>query len=60
MASKKKPTKREIESELQRAAHDYDEIRHVLRQRMLWNVASHLGMAPEELEDQWADLTLPV
>lgn len=59
MAAKKekKPTKKQISDELERAARDYNELCHVLHRQMLWNVASHLKMAPEELEEEWGALT---
>lgn len=59
MAAKKtkKPTKVQISTELERAARDYNEICHTLHRQMLWNVASYLKMAPEELEEEWAALT---
>ena len=59
MADKKpkKPTQKQIDKELSQAANDYSELCHVLHEQMLKNVASRLGMEPEELEDDWASIT---
>jgi hypothetical protein len=56
-AKKKKVSKKQISAELQRAARDYQELCLVLHRQALWNVASHLKMAPEELEEEFAALT---
>lgn len=63
MASKKepkepkKPTQAVIDKEMGRAASDYNELVHALHKQCLWNLASRLKMAPEELEEQWAEMT---
>lgn len=56
-AKKKKPTVAQITKELERAARDYNELCHVVHAQVLRNVASHLAMAPEELEEEFAALT---
>lgn len=63
MATKKKIkankelTRKELDAELARAVSDYQEIVHVLHKQCLWNLAGRLGMAPEELEEDWVSLT---
>lgn len=57
MAAKKKLTRKEIDKELAIAVSDYNELMHALHKQCLWNLAGRLGMAPEELEEDWASLT---
>ena len=57
MAAKKRPTKAQISKELERAAREYDELAHAIHQKMLQNVARHLGVSIVEIEEEWAALT---
>lgn len=56
-AAKKRPTQKQIDAELGKAKGDYEELCRAIHKQLLWNVASRLGMAPEELEDDWASIT---
>lgn len=53
----KKPTAKERDKVLRRYVSDYEQAVHALHKQFLWNAASALGMAPEELEEDWATLT---
>jgi hypothetical protein len=62
MAAKKskatgKPSKRKITETLKRAARDYDSLCQALHRQILWNAASELEMAPEELGEEWEAMT---
>jgi hypothetical protein len=56
-AKDKKPAQKQIDAELRRAVSDYEQLRTAIHKQCLWNLASRLKMAPEELEDDWFSLT---
>lgn len=57
MASKKKPTAKQITKALQQAAKDYEHQRGMLWEGILTKVAAQLGVEEQDIEEEFGALT---